>query len=138
MHGSKENLEKWYCDYKTCVRSERYVRDAEAAAAADHSPSPGGAVSQGYGAFTRKDHYKAHLREFHKEALPKRNTKDDPNWMDGKTIKEDWWRCLKCLKRVWIKKSGSTCWNCKSSMDKDVKDVRQRKLKSEHSRSRHH
>lgn len=86
----------------------------------------------GVGPFTRKDHFKAHLREQHMEAIPKRDAKADPGWMDGKRLKEEWWRCGKCLKRVWIQsqrdqgRSEYTCCNCGSPCDQEVLEGRSR------------
>lgn len=45
------------------------------------------------GPFTRKDHFKAHRRDRHQEPIPKRDGRLDLGWLDGSTLKEEWWRC---------------------------------------------
>ena len=45
--------------------------------------------------FRRLDHFREHLREFHKEDIRKRGRED-------KVLAQgDWWRCARCLKRVY-------------------------------------
>lgn len=131
MHTPIDKQQTWYCDWKTCTRSESGYRDAleRLGQAANQQPKP-----TGIGPFTRKDHFKAHLREQHQEAIPKRDAKADPHWAAGKTLKEEWWRCGKCLKRVWIQKQRTehrneyTCCNCGAPCDQEVFDERVRRF----------
>lgn len=136
MHGSRKNLEKWYCDRKNCNRSEKgyqamLERTGRVADSQDNSngSNNNNGRDSGQGPFSRKDHLKAHLRDIHKEPLWKRNPKDDPNWLEGKTINDDWWRCPKCLSRVYVKKSGWTCPSpCDLKLERDVVAVMQAKM----------
>lgn len=65
--------------------------------------------------FSRKDHYRDHLKEYHKEDLgcaKKSKTgrqKSQESWLRERNISEKWWRCAKCLTRVYIKDDG---WRC--------------------------
>lgn len=130
MHSPAENLDRFYCDYKQCLRSEKGSRQAQERMG---SQPPSEKVA-GIGPFTRKDHFKAHLREQHQEALPKRDPRKDPGWLDGKILKEEWWRCVKCLKRVWIHKQRDEnrneymCCNCGAPCDQEVLNARQRRF----------
>lgn len=139
-HTPIDQQKTWYCDWKTCPRSEQGSRDALKRLSAGSSSSSSSSSSAsapnsrltGIGPFTRKDHFKAHLREQHQEAIPKRDAKADPGWLDGKRLKEEWWRCGKCLKRVWIQtqraagRSEYTCCNCGSPCDQEVLEGRAR------------
>lgn len=130
-HSPAENLDQFYCDYKQCLRSEHGYR----LALERMGQSPREKVS-GIGPFTRKDHFKAHLREQHQEALPKRDTKNDPRWLSGKIMKAEWWRCVKCLKRVWIQKQRDQmrdeyiCCDCGTPCDQEVLNARQKMFNS--------
>jgi hypothetical protein len=63
--------------------------------------------------FTRKDHYRDHLRDFHKEDMPRPNKgRKSPNqqiWKDERRISSRWWRCPKCLERRSVRDYG---WKC--------------------------
>lgn len=133
-HTPLDQQKTWYCDWKTCPRSEQGSRDALKRLSASSSSSSSSASNRmtGIGPFTRKDHYKAHLREQHQEAIPKRDAKNDPGWMEGKRLNIKYWRCGKCLKRVWIQsqrmagRDEYTCCNCGSPCDKEVLEGRSR------------
>lgn len=109
----KLEAEEFFCDHRNCPRSEK----SHAAQAVSMGQAP--SLSYVGGPFRRKDHYKAHLRDIHKEAIWKRSPKDDPAWLEGKVISEDWFRCPKCLNRVYHKKSGWKC-NCGMTLETDV------------------
>ncbi|KAK3323786.1 hypothetical protein B0T19DRAFT_463666 [Cercophora scortea] len=79
---------KWSCDYKKCPRHK----------------SP----------FYRLDHFRDHLREYHKEDLPRRGAlgaRDEAWWSSRsqKAMFRGWWRCNRCLKRVHIDLDGAMC-----------------------------
>lgn len=150
VHGSPKNLEKWYCDRRNCNRSEKgYKAMLERMGRSSDSLDNGNTNSSsnnnnnsgrdtGHGPFGRKDHCKAHLRDIHKEPLWKRSPKDDPNWLEGKIINDEWWRCHKCLSRVYIKKNGWTCPSpCGLTLERDVVAAMQAKM-NEARRSKKH
>lgn len=137
-HGDVAKLEKWFCDRKNCPRSEKGYRAmldrmGRSPGGSGSSPSSAGAAGgasakdNGVGPFFRKDHFKAHLRDIHKEALWKRDPKSDRHWLDGKIVDADWWRCYKCLARVYVKKNGWKC-PCGVALEADVVDALSRKM----------
>lgn len=84
------------------------------------------------GAFTRKDHFRDHLRDYHKEDLgsmrkernfdSKQWLKRQDAWIAERKIVADWWRCPKCLQRVQIAGSGYECQPCKYPCDRERAD----------------
>ena len=95
MHDS---VEKFYpCDYVKCSRAK--------------------------GPFTRKDHYRDHLKDYHKEDLgaakgeraaktveqKRKWQKAQEVWRTERKIRPNQWRCVKCLYRVYVDNDG---WNC--------------------------
>ncbi len=60
--------------------------------------------------FFRQDHFRDHLRDFHKEDLLRRGVKDDEEWWNDRAqrpFRRGWWRCNRCLvERVQIDKFG--------------------------------
>ncbi|KAF3760837.1 hypothetical protein M406DRAFT_353568 [Cryphonectria parasitica EP155] len=114
VHAPKSQLKQYYCDYKSCRRSK--TRQSPSARDEDQVIP-----------FTRKDHYKAHLRDFHLEALPKRSAKDDPDWATEKQLKRTWWRCVRCLKRNWLLEgSPKYVCNCGTELDPEIQNERRR------------
>ncbi|KAK4175812.1 hypothetical protein QBC36DRAFT_17892 [Triangularia setosa] len=81
---------KLFCDYKKCPRHELL--------------------------FFRYDHFRDHLREFHKEDLPRRSKKENDKWWDTRApraVYSGWWRCNRCLmERVQVAVDGYTCPGC--------------------------
>jgi hypothetical protein len=82
--------------------------------------------------FTRKDHYRDHLRDFHKEpigcAKGEKTAKDrnkwpvaQKTWLDERRYNSKWWRCAKCLVRVNISESGYECRACKLVLEDDYR-----------------
>jgi hypothetical protein len=68
--------------------------------------------------FTRRDHYRDHLCEYHKENIEKRNCKVDDEWLKNRNTTKSLWRCQRCLKRISVKTYGSECPNCKGLVPK--------------------
>lgn len=134
-HGDAARLEKWFCDRKNCPRSEkgyqamldRMGRSAGASQSVSSTSGASGGKDIGSGPFFRKDHFKAHLRDIHKEPLWKRDPKSDRQWLDAKIVDADWWRCHKCLQRVYVKKNGWKC-ACGVTLEADVVDALSRKM----------
>jgi len=60
--------------------------------------------------FHRRDHLRDHLREYHGEDISKRRAPSDMG--SGVTT---WWRCPRCVARVYVSKHGYECPDCKKS-----------------------
>lgn len=78
------------CDYKRCPRHK----------------SP----------FLRQDHFRDHLRTYHKEDLLRRGISEDHEWWMSRSrhaMFGGWWRCNRCLvRRVNYAKHGFICPGC--------------------------
>lgn len=102
VHLPDEEKKKFFCDYKKCPRHD----------------SP----------FYRQDHFRDHLRDFHKEDLLRRGTKADGKWWDSRSkhaIFTGWWRCNKCLvTRVDIETNGWVCPKCSTHCETERKRFR--------------
>lgn len=84
--GTKDTKEKeamFYCDYAPCPRK--------------------------MDGFNRKDRFRQHLQDNHKEDVVKKGGKLDDQWLDGRKMSDKWWRCSKCLERVKVEEHG---WEC--------------------------
>jgi hypothetical protein len=98
LHTRQARFDGFYCDYKNCTRKKE--------------------------PFTQKDHYRDHLRDFHKEDLPRPNTgRKAPRhelYMADREITSQWWRCPKCLERVDVSTRGWKCcgFECELSRQK--------------------
>ncbi|KAL8305583.1 hypothetical protein RB601_009435 [Gaeumannomyces tritici] len=87
VHPAPDSIERGHaCDYPKCARQA----------------AP----------FRRKDHFRDHLREFHKEDLLKRSGQEPPDWFNGRNIKPSFWRCVRCLRRINTNKHNYTCPKC--------------------------
>lgn len=75
--------------------------------------------------FRRKDHYRNHLREFHKEDVEKPGPKDDEAWWHDRIIKGEWWRCKSCLNRVVVRENNFKCPTCGETMSQKRQDMRE-------------
>jgi hypothetical protein len=99
------------CDYRKCARSKD--------------------------AFTRKDHYRDHLRDYHKEDIgsAKMDKKAKNNKEEYAKLQQDWlkerntrpgsWRCGRCLVKVDVRIHGWDCPECKTSCEEDRVKARQ-------------
>ncbi|KAG0651984.1 hypothetical protein D0Z07_1164 [Hyphodiscus hymeniophilus] len=109
VHGTSDQKDNFFCDYSPC---------------------------KARGAFTRKDHFRDHLRDYHKEDIGsmKKSDKKNPQkldekkwvylqaeWVAERKIGTKWWRCPKCLERIQIAESGYDCQSCKSPCDRERK-----------------
>ncbi|KAK3688235.1 hypothetical protein B0T22DRAFT_148433 [Podospora appendiculata] len=86
VHVQNSNGDPFVCDYKKCPRHK----------------AP----------FSRIGHFKDHLRDYHKEDLPRRGVLEDAEWWSSRSVKAmfgGWWRCSRCLKRVYIGLLGGYC-----------------------------
>lgn len=97
-HQTQEQKKRFDCDYSKCDRHQ----------------TP----------FHRMDHFRDHYRDFHKEELPRKRGESDEWYAEkAKTASKRWWRCVKCLNRVYIKESGFDC-SCGSTCDKPRRQLR--------------
>jgi len=71
--------------------------------------------------FTRRDHYRDHLEDYHKEDIGKSNLKknssnmeqqrDQKTWQGERVVDPGWWRCGRCLLR---QIAGLECRGCRA------------------------
>ncbi|ETR98158.1 hypothetical protein M419DRAFT_89548 [Trichoderma reesei RUT C-30] len=99
-HAPSSQKDSYHCDYARCGRR----RDP----------------------FHRRDHFRDHLRDFHKEDIEKRGVAAKEDWFEGRNASHTWWRCTKCLKRVYISRQGYECPTCKTSLQAKRKEIRRR------------
>lgn len=134
-HVHLKSSEVYFCDYNRCPRSEKAV--AATGAMSTSSPmemvtSPGGGGSSsagaGIGAFGRKDHCRAHYREYHKEDITRRNGKESAGWFDERNISKHWWRCTKCLRKVSYSRCGWECRDCGQMLEPERMNARKRRM----------
>jgi hypothetical protein len=122
VHGEPDQKENFLCDYPPC---------------------------RARGAFNRKDHFRDHLRDYHKEDIgsmkrEKRGGKREIDeemwvklqaaWIKERKIVASWWRCPKCLHRVYIAESRYICQSCNHPCDGErtarIEDFRARTTRS--------
>lgn len=106
VHASLDQREQYPCDYPNCQK--------------------------GRGPFTRKDHFRDHLRDYHKEDIGsakgekqyerKKWLKLQEAWVAERNISAKWWRCQKCLQRVYVSDAGFDCPDCKVTLDSERVD----------------
>ncbi|KAH6874700.1 hypothetical protein B0T10DRAFT_201702 [Thelonectria olida] len=99
-HAPVSLKDSYLCDYPRCTRA----RDP----------------------FHRRDHFRDHLREYHREDIQKRGNTVNEEWLEGRYLPTTWWRCPRCLVRVYISKSGFECPGCKTSCESKRKERRRR------------
>lgn len=109
VHEQKKD--EFLCDYPKCARSK----------------DP----------FSRKDHFRDHLRDYHKEDIgyAKINKKDryseqehdklQRQWLEERSIRWHSWRCVRCLVKVDVRNQGWDCPKCKTPCEEDRVTVRQ-------------
>jgi hypothetical protein len=109
VHAQAEEKTSFPCDYPKCERATM--------------------------PFVRKDHFRDHLRDFHKEdigcAKGEKTTTNKEKWLASQNI---WlaervislkhWRCARCLVKIYVASHGWDCERCKSSCEQERKDSR--------------
>lgn len=77
--------------------------------------------------FHRLDHFRDHLREYHKEDIEKRGGScEDNSWLGDRQVSSSWWRCSKCLRRVHVDRSGYECPDCRTCCQPKRKEARRK------------
>lgn len=101
-HTPADKKVKYPCDWKKCQRAK----------------DP----------FHRRDHFRAHLRDYHLEDLMRRGStgRETQRWWGGRVVKLRWWRCARCLIRVKVQEHGYTCSKCGTSCETERQEHRAR------------
>jgi len=83
--------------------------------------------------FTRKDHYRDHLRGYHKEDIGsvkiygmKVGGEQEATWLVERRIDSKYWRCAICLVRIYVADDAWECPNCKRPCEAERVAARQR------------
>jgi len=105
-----DHMDVFPCDYPRCARL--------------HEP------------FTRKDHYRDHLRDYHKEDIgsSKGRKSDDEQkaakmqaiWLSERNINAKYWRCARCLTRCHVAQVGWECTKCRVPCEEERIKVREK------------
>ncbi|QSZ36788.1 hypothetical protein DSL72_006671 [Monilinia vaccinii-corymbosi] len=122
VHADADQKASFPCDYKPCIRSQ----------------DP----------FTRKDHYRDHLKDFHKEdvgtAKKPKNARDPKKWqaaqqawLEERQIDPRWWRCRRCLQRLYVETHGYTCTTCNEECTKARVEAREQKRRESNEHQMH-
>ncbi|KAE8453999.1 hypothetical protein EG329_007775 [Mollisiaceae sp. DMI_Dod_QoI] len=108
VHAPEDQKDSFRCDYHKCGRFNE--------------------------PFTRKDHYRDHIRDYHKEDLgcakgEKKSAKRDwaasqKSWLAERKISCRWWRCARCLIRVQVNRDEWECPTCKASCEQERIEAR--------------
>jgi len=104
IHTKEEEKKGYKCDYKKCPRHNKH--------------------------FFRQDHFRDHLRDQHKEDLPRRSTKPDAKFWASRSLRpfeNGWWRCNRCLlRRVDIATHAFLCPGCGQTCEAERQEYRER------------
>ncbi|CAM1501006.1 Fc.00g101680.m01.CDS01 [Cosmosporella sp. VM-42] len=98
-HAPDDAKDTYWCDYPKCVRNRE--------------------------PFHRRDHFRDHLREYHKEDIQKRGASINEEWLNGRYLSTSWWRCPRCLDRVYVAQHDFECPKCKTSCEPARKERRE-------------
>ncbi len=98
---TRSGAETYNCDYRKCKRSTGNL------------------------CFGRKDHFRDHLREYHREDLIKRGGSDARSQLADRRIDPKWWRCSKCLVRVEVAAHEYDCPDCKVRCERERQRARE-------------
>ncbi|KAK3937399.1 hypothetical protein QBC46DRAFT_267589 [Diplogelasinospora grovesii] len=114
VHLEDEKKIKYLCDYKKCPRNEQ--------------------------PFFRPDHFRDHLRDYHKEDLTRRGVLPDPSWWGSRSnhaMFDGWWRCNRCLtRRVSYDKYGFVCPKCQAHCEPERQRQRRHMAEANYAASR--
>lgn len=103
MHLAPDQKDSFLCDYLRCSRA--------------NDP------------FTRKDHFRDHLKDYHKEDIGtakggkklerRERPKVQQKWLDERVIFPAWWRCARCLIRNYVADVEWECRECKGTCEEE-------------------
>jgi len=99
VHARRSERPSFPCDYPRCDRNAK--------------------------PFSRKDHYREHLREYHAEDLPRRVGRTMRDGRVRARVTPAWFRCASCLQRVVIATDGFVCPGCNTSCGPEQMSARQ-------------
>jgi hypothetical protein len=85
--------------------------------------------------FTRKDHLRDHLRDYHKEDMgeakglkrendAKKRLAMEKAWKAERVVKPQWWRCTRCLVKIFVASNGWECPQCKNTCEQERQEAR--------------
>lgn len=111
VHADANRWDSFPCDYAKCPRSNK--------------------------SFTRKDHYRDHLRDFHREDIgcakgqnkgmdKQRWEAKHKRWLEERKISHQHWRCAKCLVKNYVYQVGWECSSCRMSCEDERIKTRER------------
>jgi len=108
IHFPESQRYEFNCDYRRCARAN---------------------IRQG---FTRRDHFRHHLRDFHKEDLLLKSQRgaDVGGWLRKRPVDLRWWRCWKCLLRIKLEENGWECPECRQVCERERQVARNEKAKT--------
>ncbi|KAG4438263.1 hypothetical protein IFR05_006245 [Cadophora sp. M221] len=145
---------KTFCCWPECTRTDAFARPADLARhyqnvhssskdknvfRCPYRPCANGRDQDG-NHFTRKDHLRNHLRDYHvedigfykgpkmprtEEEMTKWRT-EEKKWLASRRIDAKWWTCAKCLERRWVKVDGWDCPSCRVPCATERKEARLR------------
>lgn len=112
FHADPDQKKQFFCDYPKCTRSLE--------------------------PFTRKDHWRDHLKEFHQEDLGcakglnsrkggkggKEWEREQEKWLRERKVDARWWRCKHCLERVEVRSEGWWCKRCTTECESERREMR--------------
>jgi hypothetical protein len=130
------NRLRYDCNYKGCSKTFARAADADrhmkqvhrSDADKDSYLCDSPQCDRAHRPFHRFDHFREHLREYHKEDLYKRNKTEEATWLATRNIKPEWWRCRGCLQRVPSALGVDAAWecgNCGTKCEQERQDIRQ-------------
>lgn len=77
-------------------------------------------------AFSRKDRFRIHLIDVHKEDVIRKSDDLTDEWLQSRKIYVKWWRCTKCLERVKVDDSGWECPKDGTKCEDERREFRQK------------
>ncbi|KAI1085311.1 hypothetical protein F5B20DRAFT_575778 [Whalleya microplaca] len=99
IHRDVSQKKAFHCDWKKCQRFKE--------------------------PFFRLDHCRDHYRDYHNEDILRRGANNESNeWWQSRNVDRKWWRCPKCLSRIYVKSDGFDCAKCKTKCESDRRKLR--------------
>ncbi|KAK0108270.1 hypothetical protein ONS95_003088 [Cadophora gregata] len=118
VHGSPARRDKYCCPYNPCLNGRHLKKNS----------------------FTRKDHLRDHVRDFHQEdigaAKGEKNArtkeekrqwqKEQEKWIASRKITATHWTCAKCVVRMSVEEHGWHCMECNQACEQERMEMRLR------------